>query len=244
MSTEADLAGALNALNERLDRLEAKVDALAPAAAAHGASAPALPALADPQVQHDLGQLLTRLDKATAMIDALGTMAEKLPILSDAAATGAGWAWSQAEAQGIDPIATGRRAAELSLQLAHDDNIDLVERLLTRRGDVEMLLDAADTIDPDDLRTVATQGAALTKKLATLLKAPELARVLDATADPTALSTVEAATTALVASRSEKIESVGLFGVLGKMGDPDVQRAVGFTFALAKRFGQLLEKSA
>ena len=126
--------------------------------------------------------------------------------------------------------------------LAQEENLALVERLIARRGDLELLLDAAESVDADDLQTVATQGAALTKKLAVLLKTPELAKVLDATADPTALSTVEAATTALVASRSEKIEPVGLFGVLGKMGDPDVQRAVGFTFALAKRFGQVLEK--
>jgi uncharacterized protein YjgD (DUF1641 family) len=234
MSTEADLAGALAALNARLDRLEAKVDALS------GGSQ--LPALADPKVQGDLGELLTRLDKATAMVDALGTLAERLPVLSDAAATGASWAWRQAEDAGIDPLATGKRAANLSLQLAQEENLVLVERLLTRRDDVVMLLDAADSVDADDLRTVATQGAALTKKLAKLLKTPELAKVLDATADPTALSTVEAATTALVSSRSEKIDPVGLFGVLGQMGDPDVQRAVGFTFALAKRFGQTLDK--
>ncbi len=234
MSTEADLAGALAALNARLDRLEAKVDALS------GGSQ--LPALADPKVQGDLGELLTRLDKATAMVDALGTLAERLPVLSDAAATGASWAWRQAEDAGIDPLATGKRAANLSLQLAQEENLVLVERLLTRRDDVVMLLDAADSVDADDLRTVATQGAALTKKLAKLLKTPELANVLDATADPTALSTVEAATTALVSSRSEKIDPVGLFGVLGQMGDPDVQRAVGFTFALAKRFGQTLDK--
>jgi len=238
MSTEADLAGALNALNERLDRLEAKVDALSPG----GAPSPSLPALSDAKVQQDLGELMQRLDKATAMVDALGTLSQKLPIFSDAAATTAGWAWSQAEAAGVDPIATGRRAAELSLVLAQEENLALVERLIARRGDLELLLDAAESVDADDLQTVATQGAALTKKLAVLLKTPELAKVLDATADPTALSTVEAATTALVASRSEKIEPVGLFGVLGKMGDPDVQRAVGFTFALAKRFGQVLEK--
>jgi len=237
MRTEADLAGALAALNERLDRLEAKVDALSPAS---GPAAP--PALSDPHVQHDLGELLSRLDKATALVDALGTFAQRLPVLSDAAASSASWAWRQAEDAGIDPLATGKRAANLSLQLAQEENLALVERLLARRDDVVMLLDAADSVDAEDLRTVATQGAALTKKLAKLLKTPELAKVLDATADPTALSTVEAATTALVSSRSETIDPVGLFGVLGKMGDPDVQRAVGFTFALAKRFGQTLEK--
>ena len=239
MSTDADLASALAALNERLDRLESKVDAINRPVEASGAG---LPQLADPAVRDGLGQLLERLDKATAMVDALGTLSERLPVLSDAAASGAGWAWQQAEDAGIDPLATGKRAARLSLELAQDDSMALVERLMARKGDLTMVLDAVESIDADDLRTVTTQGAALTKKLAALLKAPELARVLDVTADPGALSTVEAATTALVASRSEKIEPVGLFGVLGKMGDPDVQRAVGLTFAIAKRFGQLLDR--
>jgi len=237
MSSEADLASALDALNQRLDRLESKVDALAGAT-----PAPALPALARPEVQQGLDDLLGRLDKATAMVDALGTLGQKLPVLADAAAGGATWAWGQAEAAGIDPMVTGKRAAALSLELAQDDNLALVERLLAHKGDLELLLDAAEAIDADDLKVVTTQGAALTKKLAVVLKAPEFTKLLDAGADPSALSTAEAATTALVQTRGQAIESVGLFGVLGKMGDADVQRAVGFTFALAKRFGQLLEK--
>lgn len=235
MSTEADLATALTALNQRLDRLEAKVDAIG------GGAAPAQ--LADPAVQEGLGELLERLDKATAMVDALGTLAERLPTVGDAVATSASWVWEQAEDAGIDPLATGKRAAALSLELAKPENIDLAERLLARKGDLLLLLDAAETIEHDDLLVLTTQGAGLTKKMAAMLKLPELARLLDAGADAAALSTAEAATTALVQTRAEAIEPVGLFGVLGKMGDPDVQRAVGFTFALAKRFGQLLGKA-
>ncbi len=234
MSNDADLAAALDALNQRLDRLESKVDALG------GGAAPAQ--LADPEVQRGLGELLQRLDKATAMVDALGTLAERLPVVGDAVATSASWAWAQAEAEGIDPMATGKRTAQLSLELAKPDNLDLAERLLERKGDLLLLLDAAESIDHEDLVVLTTQGAGLTKKMAAMLKLPELAKLLDAGADSAALSTAEAATTALVQTRSEAIEPVGLFGVLGKMGDSDVQRAVGFTFALAKRFGQLLGK--
>jgi len=240
MSSEADIASALQALNQRLDRLEEKVDALSSSPPA--APATALPALADPEVQQGLDDLLHRLDKATAMVDALGTFGQRLPTIADATASSATWAWQQAEAAGIDPLATGRRAATLSLELARDENIDLVERLLAHKPTLTLLLDAAEAIEREDLEVVTTQGAKLTRKLASVLKAPEFARLLDAGADPSALSTAEAATTALVQTRSEAVESVGLFGVLGKMGDPDVQRAVGFTFALAKRFGQALEK--
>jgi uncharacterized protein YjgD (DUF1641 family) len=229
MSTDADLAGVLSRLEQRLERLEAKVDQ----SLVQGR-------LAEPEVQRGLGELLDRLDRATAMVDALGTLSEKMPTLADAAASGAGWAWAHAEAAGIDPISTGRRAAALSLELAHPDNLDLVERLLKRKGDLLTLLDAAEAVDPAHLKVIARQGAALTPKLVKLLERPELARLLDAGADASTLSTAELATTALVATRAESPAPVGMFGALGKMGDADVQRAVGFTLALAKRFGQLL----
>ncbi len=37
---------------------------------------------------------------------------------------------------------------------------------------------------------------------------------------------------------------VGLFGLLGKMNDPDIQRALGFLFLMLKAFGKSIEESA
>ena len=82
------------------------------------------------------------------LVDTFGTFAERLPVVADAAATGASWAWSQAEQRGVDPIATGQRAAALGLTLAHPDNLALAERLLASRRNLVLALDALDAIDP------------------------------------------------------------------------------------------------
>lgn len=215
---DTDLAASLERLNARLDALEHRLEGVAA-----------------------LGRLADRLERIEAMVDAFGTLAERLPVVADAAGTTATWAWQQAEARGIDPIETGRRAADLGAALARPEGLALAERLLAKQALLEKTLDALDAVPQDDLLAVAQHGAALTGKLAALLRAPELARLLDAGGNPSALATAEAATTALVEARAAKIEPVGPFGALRALGDPDVQRAVGFSLALAKRFGQVLK---
>lgn len=225
--TSTDTAAALDRLTARLDAIEAKLDRLGGGGLAV-AGDPADPAIA---------QRMARLEAA---IDAFGTFATRLPTIADAAATGATWAWNQAEQRGVDPIGAASSAGELALQLGRPENLALAHKLLAQRATLEVLLRAADQVDPADLETVATRGAALTRTLAAMMRSPELARVLELGADPAALGTARQATTALVEARKAPIEPVGPFGALFKLGDVDVKRAIGFTLALAKRFGQLL----
>lgn len=215
---------------------------------------------------------LDNLERKMDRLDAFGNLAGRIPTITDAAGTTVAHLWKTAEDEGIDPIAAGQRAARLGLALGREENLALAEkalatgpvvaklldrvdvleklldqvplldRLLARRPLLEKLLDAAEAAKEDDLVDVATHGARLSGKLAALLRTPALSRLLDATADATTLATAEAATTALVEARKAPAEQVGLFGAMGKLGDPDVKRAVGFTFALARRFGRLLEK--
>ncbi|MEZ4236052.1 MAG: DUF1641 domain-containing protein [Myxococcota bacterium] len=213
---------ALAHLNARLDAIEQKLDRMAPARGA------------------GLERLGDRIDKIEAAIDAFGTFAERLPVLADAAGSGATWAWRQAEAAGVDPLRAGQQGAALALELAREENLALAQKLLARRKALETALAALDGVSDDDLETVATRGAALTGTLAKLLRSAELERLLAAGAEPAALATAAGATTALFEKRNEPVEPVGPFGALFKLGDPDVKRAVGFTLALAKRFGQLL----
>lgn len=212
-------------LSARLDAIERKIDGLSTRS-----GAPGLAGLAD------------RIDKIEAAVDAFGTLAQRLPVIADAAGDGATWAWQQAEASGVDPIRAGQQTAALAIELAREENLALVSRLLARRGSLEVALDALERVDEADLRTIATRGAALSRTLARLLGSETLERLLTVSADPEALSTAERATTALVEARREPAESVGPFGALRKLGDPDVKRAVGFSLALAKRFGQLLAR--
>ena len=79
------------------------------------------------------------------------------------------------------------------------------------------------------------------QRLAEVASTPAFGKLLDSgLLDAAALSTASAAGTALVEARAGAVEPVGLFGTLGKLGDPDVQKAMGFAFALAKRFGATL----
>jgi hypothetical protein len=184
------------------------------------------------------------LQRLGAAVDAVGTFAERLPVIADAAGTTVDWAIDQAERRGIDPLGTGADAGELLLEAARAENLALARRLLAQRRSLETALQGLEGLDPEDLRTVASQGPALTRTLAVLLRSPQLARLLEATSNPATLSTAEAATTALVDVRAHPPEPVGLFAALRRMGDPDVQRAVGFTLGLAKRFGQLLGRAS
>jgi uncharacterized protein YjgD (DUF1641 family) len=211
----------------RLEALERKLDAAAPWAA-------------DPDAAAAVDRLAARLDRIERLVEALGTLAERLPVLTDAAGTTATWAFRAAESRGIDPIAAGQDAADLGLELARPENLALVRRLLANKAALTAALDAVEAVDPADLTAVARSGAALTSTLAATLRAPELRGLIEASSDPTALATARSATTALVEARKAPVESVGLFGAIRKMGDPDVQRAVGFGLALAKRFGQAL----
>jgi hypothetical protein len=160
-------------------------------------------ALRDPDVRETLTRLLDRLDRIESLVETFGTFAERVPTLADAAGTTATWAWAQAEAAGIDPIESGRRGAQLLLELGKPEVLDMAERLVERRVRLERLLAAFDRFEP------------------------ELAPLLDV-----------GTATALVPS--EEVQPLGLFGVLRKLGDPDVQRATGFLFAFLKRFGKLL----
>jgi uncharacterized protein YjgD (DUF1641 family) len=237
---EPDLARQLDALDQRLQRLETTLGAFA--------------------------RLADRIDRIEAMVDTLGTFAERLPTLTDAAGAGVAFAMREADARGIDPVASGLKASEVGLELlqprnlelagkllapdnvavvdrlATTENLALLEKLAARRPLVEKLLAATDGVDEAALVDVVQKGAGLSGRLAKLMASPALVRLLDAAAGDKVLDTAEHATTALVEARARKPEQVGLFGALGKLGDPDVKRAVGFTLALAKRFGQLLDR--
>lgn len=238
MSTDTDPTGqilaALERLSARLDALEAKVDALgAPAASPTG-----------------LQRLASRVDRIEAAVDLVGHVAERMPVFTEAAGDLATWAYEQAVEAGVDPIQAGLDGARIALAAARpeklallermlaDDTLALIGKLLDRSDRLETLLSALDGVPAEDLRVLAEQGAAMTGKLAVLLQAPELARLLDT--GPQAVGLAERASTALVETRGVGADPVGPFAAFMALNDPDVKRAVGFGLAVAKRFGQKL----
>ncbi len=230
MSTEAvdsDLSAALDRLHTHLDRLEAKITPQA-----NGAASTPAAHLADPQIQAAMDRILARIDKLEAMIDTLGTLGQRLPVLAEAAGSTASWAWDQAVAQGVDPIQAGQRTAALALAAGHPDNLALAERLLARGGTLSATLDALDQVDDAELIGLLQRLLARRHTLSALLDA------LDQLDD----ADVEAVADALVATRRESAPEVGPVAAFFRLGDPDVKRAIGFSLELAKRMGAILRR--
>ncbi|MEN0067895.1 MAG: hypothetical protein AAGA48_37545 [Myxococcota bacterium] len=163
-------ADALAAILARLDQLETKIDAahtaaqeakaaasVEPGPPTNGAGAPiAVAQLHDPDVQAGLGRILERIDRVEAMVEALGTFAERLPVIGDAMGHMARLGYEQAQAKGIDPIATGQRALDLGLSAASPQTFDLLEKLLQKQGTLMALLDAVEDLEDDNLAAVGT----------------------------------------------------------------------------------------
>ncbi len=225
MSTEAvdsDLAAALDRLHTRLDQIEAKLPA------GGGTSLTASPT--DPALQEAIERIVGRIDKLEAMIDALGTFGQRLPVIADAAGSGASWAWDQALARGIDPIQAGQRTAELAMSAASTPSLELAQRLLDKGPMLSSTLDVIDQVDDQEVLALLQRLVARRGNVTTLLDA------LDKLDD----ADVEAAADALVATRLQPAPQVGPIAAFFRLGDPDVKRAIGFSLELAKRLGAIL----
>jgi uncharacterized protein YjgD (DUF1641 family) len=205
--------------------------------------------MSDMQLAQTLERLLTRIDELESKVDALSTSLEavqtfssKAGLLADAAGDSAAHFYNEAEARGIDPLARAQAGLALAEKLSSEQNMALVDTLLDKTDHLALAVRALDKIDTDDLEVIATQGAGTVSTLATLMRSDEFGQLI-ASADPTALGVAGSAGTALVETKAARVAPVGPFGALMKMMDSDVQRAVGFTLAVAKRFGQKLGES-
>jgi hypothetical protein len=228
-TVERSLIDALTRLEARLDRLEAKVDDL------------------------------------SASTASLRAAAARLPIVADAAGATAQFVWDELAADGIDPIATGTRAATLARQAARPEMLALAERLVQKSGDLTFVLNTVDALDAKlveagtSRQAVTDRAIGLAARLAgrmddvsfaldsldqldARLKAAGLSRqaLVQQGLDVAASDVAAKATQALVETRREPIQPAGLFAALKAIGDPDLQRALGFALAIGRRFGALL----
>lgn len=205
--------------------------------------------MSEPTTEQLLTRVLERLDRMEARLDALqgathllGTLADKAPVMIEAAATTATWAWDQAEARGIDPIASGQAAADVALEAGKPASIATLKRLLAKQDSLHKTLDAVEKLEKDGtLDALIAHGTELGPKVAKLVKSASYLKMLDhALSNTQALDVAGDATTALVETRQGGFKPLGLFGQLGMLMDADVQKALGFGLAVAKRFGQKL----
>jgi uncharacterized protein YjgD (DUF1641 family) len=120
---------------------------------------PLAEALADPEVRAGLARILERMDRLEAIVETFGRFAETVPTIADAAGTTATWAWEQAEKAGVDPIATGQRSAKLLLELGKPEVLDLLERMLSRRVQIEQALEMLDAQTSAEIEPVGPWAA-------------------------------------------------------------------------------------
>jgi hypothetical protein len=61
---------------------------------------------------------------------------------------------------------------------------------------------------------------------------------------PSAIEVLSTAARSLAAASQAPVTKVGLFGALGALRQPEVQRALGFTLDIARRFGTSIDRAA
>ena len=178
-----------------------------------------------------MDRLESKLDRLIDGLSAITALNSKVGVMADAAGDTAAFAWNQAEQMGIDPIERGQMGLDLALQLSEPKNMELVGKLLERTDALEAAVGALDGVDGDDL-------ARAMKATTALLGNADFQKLLDAA--PSALSVAGPATTALTETKSAGWQPKGPIGALMAITDPEVQKAVGFTLAVAKRLGAAL----
>ena len=222
--SQAAILSALDKVMSRLDSLEAKVDAMG-GGASTALAGPLASKLAEPDVAAGLARILDRVEALESTTVVLANLAERAPVMIDGGAAVLEGFMSKAEADGIDVFDRGFKGAALLEKASRPENLALVDDLLDKAAELAPLLDKAADAAP----------------LLEVVGTPEFQKLLDSgLLDASVLGTAGSATTALVETRKSGFEPVGLFGTLGKLGDSDVQKAMGFLFALAKRFGAQL----
>jgi uncharacterized protein YjgD (DUF1641 family) len=126
----------------------------------------------------------------------------------------------------------------------------LVEQVEAAPGLVAMTADIVDEIAAQtaaegvDLQQLTENLGKAARGLILLASRDEILEVLDSDMfDPGALRTLASAARAMADATDGATEPqrVGVFGTLGALRDPDVQKALGFAVRVAKGFGQTLE---
>jgi uncharacterized protein YjgD (DUF1641 family) len=193
-----------------------------------------------------MARIEARLARIEAMLSRVEQAAEPLPGMVAAAG------------DAIDEIATTYGEPDARLQQA----TALVERL-TRPETLEMLQQALDVAESmpgmmaaavDAVDELAAQAAARGVDLETLMHqlvdtaqgmtrlatSPEVQQLLESDMmSKGALTALSSAARALAVAREDDGPTkVGIFGAMGAMRDPDVQKAVAFGLRFARGFGQ------
>lgn len=94
-----------------------------------------------------------------------------------------------------------------------------------------------------NLEAMMRQGARAGAKFSALMESQEFDALMESgILDPAAVASVGKVGQALIASQKQPPQSLGLFGLLTAMRDPNMQRALGFLATFGAEFGKQISK--
>jgi len=246
-----DSGGALVLLErviERLDRIEARLNMIAPSApaSASATSADALP------------QILDRLERLERAVEPVGYLPAGIAVAVDTADK---WI-ADAQAQGIDIDDRLRALGALVLELTRPENLEAARSLVTQLPNLAMLAEmtpatiatVGDTFD-GLIAHAAEKGIDvdymvrhLLRGLGTLVELIDSGAVADLVESGVlsheVLFIIGRAAEALVAVDHSAYPSVGMLGALRAGGRREVKRSLGFAIEFASQFGRHLDPEA
>lgn len=198
-----------------------------------------------------LQTILQRLDQLDERTAPLGHLLERLPILADAVGTTATTAWAKAETEGIDPVVSLQELQGIAWLAARPEQLETLRQLVQLAPKLQPFLQHPDLlvrlgemltqIPAEDLDALLTRFSEAAPAIASHAASQEFEDFVDAwLRHDASLKLASAAGTALVEAQAEPIQPAGAFGAFFRMGDPDIQRALGLMLAIAKRFGRKL----
>lgn len=142
-----------------------------------------------------------------------------------------------------------RSALALADRISRPEMLDMINTIVVQLEMAPGLVAMAGDIVDELARQATRDGTNLQDATANLLGAlqafvkalaqPELQELWESGAfSPEAIGTMNQLARSVVRAKEEGEVRVGLFGAVGRMQDPDVQRAVGFALTMAKAFGE------
>ena len=248
------LALTLNSMDGLLRRSDTIIENIAGSVRDVRQNAPAMPLDAEKTIailSQSLPQLVEALPHITQSLPQLLALSDRLNDQATAVAL-------QTLLDKIELVAFGISALDAFLQRS-DTIIESIAKSVhdVRKnapgGEMEMISNAVSAM-PQLAQTLPLMADRLPQLLAvatqvqTVLESPEIIALMSSGIfSPETIFVISHAGDALVESyNASKVnpQQIGLMGLLRALGDPDVQRGLGFLVDFGKRFGQQLDKNA
>lgn len=214
------------------------------------------------QVISLLERLLDRVERLEARLDQLTGLAGEAQNIAAIAVDTMDETVVNLAKDGVDLQQRAREGAALLKTLTEERTLRTIEKLVQHIGNLEPAVEAlgelpgmvamfGDIFD-ESIKDLARQGIHVEavaqnlahgiRRSAELVETDSFSVLMDsAILEPSTLRVVSKLGEAMAEAQNSE-RSVGMFGMLGALGDPDVKRATGFLLDMAKHLGKNLSK--